>query len=525
MRLLGMRSGRGRLLWAGVGGAVAAAVAISGCGNNYRPVVTPITSSGPASQISAYAVVVSAPSTSTAGVATIIDYSGDTIMAQVPIGPGPTAFTIDEYGSTGYTYNTDHTLSNFPISTSLQAKNVSSSTLPVSAQPLNISAPPNNLWIGNLASNTVDTFTGTPASLKLSIPMAPASMPVYVAGSPSGNGQRQYVINQNIPGATGVECNLSPQTQPAGVVTPVEVASSTTDLPIAVGKCPVFAVQSPDQRRLFVLNRGDDTITVINSQNNTLNACTPFTNQNGQLVNCHPVLPLSTTAVTSTGVTPVNGTSGMKATAGPVYAEYNIATSQLVVADYDGGTISVIDVSTDQYGNDAPTFGTTYTIAVGKNPASVTVLFDGSRAYTANQGDYTTGCAVSSCNGSVTIVNLSSHTIEKTLPVVGVPRTVVSTQNSLYGKVYVASSNSPYLTILATQTDLVTTTVLVPGEIVDVRATLQSGGQQSVATYYGSISINNPNFSSRIPGYGQPCNLPPGLMSASYTLAQCAKLP
>jgi YVTN family beta-propeller protein len=68
---------------------------------------------------------------------------------------------------------------------------------------------------------------------------------------------------------------------------------------------------------------------------------------------------------------------------------------------------------------------------VGNNPASVTVLNDGSRAYTANQTDQT-----------VTIANLSSYTVEKTLPVTGYPRTVVSTQNSSYGKVYVASPNS-----------------------------------------------------------------------------------
>jgi DNA-binding beta-propeller fold protein YncE len=33
-----------------------------------------------------------------------------------------------------------------------------------------------------------------------------------------------------------------------------------------VGKCPVFAVESPDGKRLFVLNRGDDTISVINAR-------------------------------------------------------------------------------------------------------------------------------------------------------------------------------------------------------------------------------------------------------------------
>ena len=123
--------------------------------------------------------------------------------------------------------------------------------------------------------------------------------------------------------------------------------------------------------------------------------------------------------------------------AGPVSAEFNTATNQIVVADYDGGTITVIDVSLDVYGNDAPTFGTTYTIPVGTNPSSVTVLHDGSRAYSADQADST-----------VSVVNLSSHTLTKTLSVNGHPRTVASTQNSLNGKVYVASPDSPYLTIL-----------------------------------------------------------------------------
>ena len=117
----------------------------------------------------------------------------------------------------------------------------------------------------------------------------------------------------------------------------------------------------------------------------------------------------------------------------------------------------------------------------------MTVLYDGSRAYTANQAD-----------GTVTIVNLTSHTVEKTLTVVGHPRTVVSTQNSLYGKVYAASPDSPYLTILATLTDLVDTTVLVEGNVLDVRTTTQNG------------SSGNNNYVSRSPGHGQPCNLPPG---------------
>jgi DNA-binding beta-propeller fold protein YncE len=301
------------------------------------------------------------------------------------------------------------------------------------------------------------------------------------------------------------------------VATPIEISSNTTDPAIAVGKCPVYAVPSSDQQRLFILNRGDDTITVINARNNTLDACTPFQNQNGQWITCHQTIQLP-------------------AGSGPIYAEYVAATQQLVVANYEGGTISAIDVPLDEYGNDENTyannncttytacgaitsgFGTVHTVAVGNtatpNPASVTVLYDGTKAYTANQNDGVQ-------NGTVTVVNLSTYTVEKTITVVGHPRTVVNTQNSEYAKIYTASPDSPYITIIEsspTVTDLVDTTVLVEGTVIDVRTTSQNGNS------------GNNNYSSRVPGYGQPCNLSPSAMVAAtgtpnYSLAQCQAIP
>ncbi|HVU47316.1 MAG TPA: hypothetical protein VHD85_14390 [Terracidiphilus sp.] len=497
-----MNSGQARALLAQAGVALAVSALIAGCGNNYRPVVTPITPSGPPPQVTSYVVVVSTTGASTPGVATIIDYSGDSIMAQAPIGPGPNAFTIDELGSEGYTVNSDGTLTNFPITTTLQAKNVIQSTLPFSAKPVNMMAPSSGLWAADLDGDVADVFTGSPQTYKLAIPVV-STMPVSVFGPPTLTGQRDYVLSQNISDSAPMTCNSSPRTAPNGSAVPLEISTNTADPPIPVGKCPAYAVMSSDQKRFFVLNRGDDTVTVINSQNNTLDNQCPngCVNQNGKTYYTHPVLPLSTSAVTATGVTPPNGTTGMTAIAGPVYGEYNSATQQLVIANYDGGTVSVIDVSLDEYGNDSSTFGTTYTIPVGNtatpNPASVTVLADGSKAYTANQNDGTG-------NGTVTVVNLSTHTAEKTLTVVGHPRTVVSTQNSSYDKVYVASPDSPYVTILRstpTISDQVDTTILVEGDVVDLRVTTQTG------------TSGNANFTSRVPGYGQPCNLP----GASHT--------
>jgi len=484
MRLFPMNSGRARVRLVQAGAALVAVALIAGCGNSYRPVVTPVNPSGPAAQVTSYAVVVSSPSPTSAGILTIVDYSGDTVMTIVPIGPGPRSFVMDSGGYNGYTVDSDGTLANFGITTSLQAKDIHYSTLSSTANIVNLMGPAAGLWAADLNGNVVDLFQGSPQDFKQAISVAPT--PVTVAGAPNSTGQREYVISQNFIDPTGVTCNTTPTAEPTGLATPIELSTYTADTPIALGKCPVFAVASPDQRRLFVMNRGDDTITVINAQNNTLDQCTPYLNLSGQTVTCHPTLPLSTAAVTATGITPPNGTTGMGTIAGPVYAEYNSATSQLVVANYDGGTISVVDVGLDEYGNDGPTFGTTYTIPVGKYPASVTVLADGSRAYTANQSD-----------GTVTIAVLASHSVEKTLTVVGHPRTVVSTQNSLYGKVYAASPDSPYLTILATLTDLVDTTILTEGNVVDVRVSTQNG------------SAGNSNMVSRTPGYGQPCNLPP----------------
>jgi len=553
MRLFRMNFSQARVRLVQAGAVLAAAALVAGCGNNYRPVVTPVNPSGPPAQPQSLVVVVTAPSPTTPGIATVIDYAGDSILAQASIGPGPTAFTLDESGYSGYTINSDRTISNIPVSTTLQSKNVAFSTLLSNALPLNLFAPSSGLWVTDLCATFpatascisgslltavpgVDVLSSSPESQNYAIPLAPT--PVIVAG-PGISGKRFFALSQNIATPTGLECNNSPTTQPLGIVTPIETASYTTDTPITVGKCPVYAVESNDIARFYVLNRGSDTISVINAQYGTLDACTPFLNQAGQTVTCHPTLPLSTTAMKAlNNITPGSGTppncnpaadptcGGMPVTAGPVYAEYNAARNLLVVADYDGGTITVIDVTLDEYGNDYNTysnpsctvngvysyancgtitggFGTTYTIPVGHNPASVTVLYDGSRAYTANQADQT-----------VTIANLSSYTVEKTLPVTGYPRTVVSNQNSTYGKVYVASPNSNFLTIISTggaDPDIIDTTILLQGDIVDVRVSTQNGAS------------GNNNAGSRIPGYGQPCNLPGS--ASLVSLAACRAQP
>lgn len=507
MSLFSTRFGQTRARLVEAGAVFAISGLLAGCGAGYRPVVTPINPSGPAPQPESLVAVVSSSSPTSPGVATVIDYSGDTILAQAPIGVGPKTFTIDSNGGTGYTINSDGTLTDFPVSNKLGSPNsVNYTTLPSTAQPISLFSPTAGLWAADLAGSgpgmgATDVLTGSPEAFKLTVPVV--ATPVMVIGS-SLSGERNYTLSQGTV-ASGVACNQTPTTGSSGAaVDAIEIANYAVSATIPVGVCPVYAVQSADGQRLFVLNRGGDatnpngSITVINTQNNAADTCAPFQNRAGQWVTCHPSIPLP---------------------AGPVYAEYVVATQQLVVANYDSSSISVIDVPLDEYGNDSNTysgscvtyaqcgaitggFGTVHTIPVGVNPASVTALYDGSRAYTANQTD-----------GTVTVVNLGSFTVEKTIPVLGHPRTVASTQNSLQGKVYVASPDSSFLTIIRTDQDIVDTTVLVPGNIVDVRVSTQNGNS------------GNANTVSRMPGYGQPCYLPPASLPATYALSDCRTLP
>ena len=232
MSLFSRHLDRARAPFVFVSLAVGIAALIDGCGAGYRPVVTPINPSGPPPQPTSYAVVVSSPSPSAAGVVSIIDYSGDTIMATAQVGVGPLSFTLDQTGSTGYTYNRDGTVTNFPASKDLQQKNITITTLPSTAVPVNKFSPSAGLWIADLDGSVVDVFTGSPETFKLSIPVAPN--PVMVIG-PSTISQRNYAITQGSV-ADGAACNNSPTTAPAGEADAIEVSSNTVSARIPLGK-------------------------------------------------------------------------------------------------------------------------------------------------------------------------------------------------------------------------------------------------------------------------------------------------
>ncbi len=465
---------------------------LSGCGDQYRPVVTPINPPGPAPQPQTEFIAISSPGPSAPGVVTVIDAAGDTVTAQATTGLGPFSFALSSVGGEGFNLNSNNngavTLNSYLL-TGLQTKNVLTSTLAPGANPANILNTTNTVYLiepyidlqtGNSTGQTaVATLSATtnPPALQQEIPVAPN--PVNFAGN--ANAARIYAFSQSNTGGPSIPydaCNTPTDVTQVGEAAAIDTATNAVSQRLKLGVCPVYGVMSADNNRVFILNRGSSTVTVINSQLNQLDI-TP------QGVD-HSALPV--------GVAPGKN-------AGPVHADLYTPGQLLVTANYDDNSISIINVGLDVYGNDAANFGQTRTVKVGRGPVAVTILQDGSKAYVANQID-----------GTVSVVDLHSYTMTKTIQVfqnsqtgsgaTAHPKAIASVSSTPTGKVYVVSSDSSYITAIRTDTDTVSASILLQGFGVDVRASAQTaGGPSNANPSPNSIVI------SRIGGLGTPCGV------------------
>ena len=466
---------------AATGLLAAAAIAIAGCGNQYRPVISPIQPTGPASMPTAGIVVMSQPgflplptganpcastSYSTPSIITLVNFSGDTIENQANGGIGPLTFSLEAGGANVYSPNCDGTLTTAVATTvSLLSKNVQSSTLLPGSVPTNTIFASSSLYVteeglhgltcsttGSPASgDCVGQLGGSPEGLRQNIPVAPSLMNLVGYSS----GQRIYAISQGNSGGGAQpawgDCDNPSAVGVNGEADAIETITNTVSAHLPLGVCPVFGFQTPDLQRTFIVNRGSGTVSVINSELNALDTTNSKLGPNATI--------------------PVG--------AGPVYADYYRNGQILVTANYDSNTISIIDVSLDQFNNDSATFGTVKaTIPVGLHPVEVSVLQDGSRAYVANQGVINPDGSVGT-PGSVSIVNLNNYSVEETIGLIANPHAIGSIYNYPVGKVYVVSQNSPYLTVIRTDTDIVSATPEMQGPIVDMRVSAQYPAQSS----------------------------------------------
>lgn len=431
--------------------SAAAVFGALGCGNTYRPVVTAINPVGPAGQPQKFAVAISQPTSTGNGLLTIVDFSGDSILINATLGLAPYYLAVDNTGSTGYTLNGDGTVNSFSISPQLLSNEILQTTLiPSTPLPNSIFPQGANTYITEPGRNFVAQLQSTPPALRQELPVGPNV--VYIAGVP--NAPRIYAISQNLSGN--------------GQVTPIETTSNTTDTPIAVGVQPVYGVMTGDGRRAFILNRGSNSVSVVNAQTNQLD----------------------TPTLLSTGTISV-GTAPVWADLAPIRTELAVANAG---SNGGRGSLSLINIplcsavalptNANCDGNnpvDAVGFGQVLaTVPVGVSPVVVSVLQDGTRAYVANFGDnvpcpstlpaFSAIPPKSGC-GTVSVVNLTTNTVTATIAVAGHPTFLASTTGTPTGKVYVTSTETSLMTVLRTDIDTVQTYIDLQGAGGQVRMT------------------------------------------------------
>ncbi len=440
---------------------------LAGCGAQYRPVVSAINPVGPAGQPTKYAIAVSSPSSTSLGLVTSIDFSGDTILSTPQILANPSYFVLNSSGQQGYVINAQGSLNTFGLANpaGLITSQVVQTTLPADSLPVSLTtltpaSEVGTIFIPQQATNSIAALNSSTAALYDDISVGNGgSNPVYVVGA---NGTtRVYAISQNAAGSAG-------QVDALEATSTLQLSISKT---IPVGVKPVYGVMTADDRRAFILNQGSGTVSVLNVPSNALDTPTPTITI--------PQIPI---------------TGGGTSAPNPVWADLAPTISDLVVLNQGDGThsgsLSIIQIplcnAIAQPTNpncdasnpvDAVGFGQIVNTAiVGIKPTMVSVLQDPTtgniRAYVINSLDSTGTCAAG--EGSVSVVNLATGQVSATIcgisgsaeaadaasetnvPLIfGHPNSVSATSGTPTGKVYVTAADSNYASIIYTDSDTV----------------------------------------------------------------------
>jgi DNA-binding beta-propeller fold protein YncE len=441
-------------------GVISGLVLLAGCGNTYRPVVAAINPVGPAEQPQQFAVALATTGPNTPGVVNIEDVWGDTIVNLLSINNNPQFLALGFTGGAAYTLNGDGTVNYFSVNTTTLSSDVSAITLPAGANPNFLLSYGTFNYVTEPGLNVVGSLqAGAPPTLRQQLPVA--SNPVYIAGTPGR--PRVYAISNGVT---------------PGQVAAIETSTNTVSNTLSVGTNPVFGIMSSDGNRVFILNKGSGTVSVINAVTNQFDTFSD------------PVTQQSTNTIHDPNA------------AQPVWADLAPTLNELIVANAgptpsSPGTLSIVSVPSCQTASastnpncdpnnpvDANGFGTVLAnVPVGVNPVMVTVLQDGTQAYVANAG-------TSTIPGSITVVNLKTQTVVTTIPaapdgtcnpakptsaspltVCGHPTWIASTIGVPTGKVFVVSSDSTNMSVIRTDIDSMDTQIPLSGYGVSVRVT------------------------------------------------------
>jgi YVTN family beta-propeller protein len=316
-----------------VAGLLCAVLFWSSCGDTYRPVANPIIAPGGTPQPIHFAYALYTNPNGPGGIPAAgslqqIDVSGDSVTLLVQTGRNP-LFASFLGSSTGAVY------------------------------------------IANQLDNSITEqgfFTVNPPSV---ITLPSGVSPVFLGGT-------QVTAIYIVASAAPLQC-------PSGAVSVMSTGNTITNT-ICVGNNPVALAQLPNSGKVYVLNQGDNTVSVIDPISLAVVATIPVgsnpvwatSNLDGSYMFVVNQGSASLTAIHTVD----NSTTTIPVGNGPNRSIFDSRRNRLYVSNGGDASVSVLDLS-----QSTPVLlGTIALGASASNPTSLVALADGSRVYVANSG-------------------------------------------------------------------------------------------------------------------------------------------
>lgn len=377
-----------------------------GCGDQYRPVANPVLSPGGQPQSNHFAWVVN-NNPQGDGSTTEIDVSGDTNLAVNSMGKGTSAEA-------------------FPTNSL-------------------------SLYVANAGDDTVMQYLPTLSGAITTISLLPGSHPIALTSSLNSS---MYVLNTGPNSLCGNSGSIS------AISTATLSVSSTT----CVGVNPTAMVQGPGGGFIYIINQGDNSLSVFDPAGPSVK--TTLTEQNGLGPNAVAL------AVTPQGwicvVTQGDGTPAHPPTLNLILSGYNYIAAnaplgvqpnfafvdpnrnRLYVTNGGDNTVSVFDSSSISVSGN-PQIPLLGTAKVGTNPIGVTALLNGSNFFTANAG-----------SNDVSVVSQNSFSLLTTVKLPSGANPVFIASDPTSQKVYTADQGTFETTIIQTSNNTISGTITAP---------------------------------------------------------------
>ena len=382
--------------WLGVGACLLLAWIEIGCGDVYRPVALPIVNPNQPNPSALHFVYsLASDGSQNRGSLSQIDVTGDVVTTIVPSGLAPVHGTLSPDGS--------------------------------------------RFYMANSGDDTVSVASGAsgahPTIIDL-VELCPAAnpcpaMPVFVHTTENG---RVYVADQG----NGTVSIISATSNVVIQTVAVDPAFAPPNKPVLTpnpAAQPVALAEMPNAAKIYSVNKGDSTVTAINTQDGSIAArITGFS--------APPVWAVASVdsayiyVLDSGGKISVIDTltdqvvSSASAGAGANFIYLDKVANRLYVTNPSNATVSIFDTSGNALiahsGSPisiAPAAASACTTAAAAAsqpippavPTAVTVLSDGSRAYVASYQTYTAGGLTSVCT-QADVINTGTSLMSTTIP-------------------------------------------------------------------------------------------------------------